>query len=430
MRNVLQHRYRHIVAMMCWAWTLMPASLVLGVEPVTLTVITEVVATPVLEEWIADFQEDYPWITIAFRAFDNENWESALRIAMYSDAPPDIFVIESRAELVEYVKADLLHDVTDWYAARAARFLPGYELYSTFHQRRYAVPWDMLVLDLLWYNPTKLAHYHIDPTTINTWDDLMEVCAILKQNNETPFAFGGGGLGWTGGHWVMFLLQKQLSQAEILQLARGEKHWTDPDVVAALSHLEELVQRGYLAATAAEHSSGTGQARYFQGQGVFWQAGSWHLFAQGASIAPPDWEFRFIPFPGFAETPEQNAAIVTGGWNWAIAQHSQHQQEALLFLDYITRPEIAELWVQTLHWFLAIRGAVNERTASPEMLAIQRYLESLPVVVGLEHFFHRAVVQEGHWKGALGVLSGQLTTQQWAERIEELQQASGILPLD
>jgi raffinose/stachyose/melibiose transport system substrate-binding protein len=228
----------------------------------------------------------------------------------------------------------------------------------------------------------------------------------------------------------MFLLQKNLSHEDILKLARGEKHWTDPDVVAALAHFEELVHKGYLGADAATHDQSTGRALYFKGQGAFWQAGSWHLFTKGTPDMPPEWEYRFIPFPGFAETSERNVAISTVNWNWAISEHSHHKEEALLFLDYITRPEIAELWVSTLHWFLTIRGAVNERTASPEMLAITQYLESAIVVPGLEHLFHRQVVQDGHWKGARDVLSGKLTTQQWAERIEERQKASGVLPLD
>lgn len=422
--------HRNIGLGLLYCWLLLPGYMAWGVQPVTLTAWTESVATPVMREWIADFQEEYPWISIEFQGIDNETWEETLRTAMYSASPPDILIIESRAELVEYVRAHLLADLTVWYDARVARFMNGYELYSMIHGRRYAIPWDMLVLDLIWYNPRMLEKYHLDPATINTWDDLLDVCAILKEAGETPFAFGGGGAGWTSGHWVMFLLQKKFSQEDILKLARGEKHWTDPDVMEALSHFEELVHNGYVAADAAIHDQSAGRALYFKGQGAFWQAGSWHLFTKGTPDAPPEWEYRFIPFPMFVETPERNVAISTINWNWAIAEHSHHKKEALLFLDYITRPDIAELWVSTLHWFLTIRGAVNERTASPEMLAISRYLESATVVPGLEHFFHRQVVQDGHWKGALDVLSGKLTTRQWAERIEERQKASGVLPLD
>jgi ABC-type glycerol-3-phosphate transport system substrate-binding protein len=152
-----------------------------GVEPVTLTAWTESIATPVMREWIADFQEEYPWISIEFQGLDNETWEETLRTAMYSGSPPDILIIESRAELVEYVNAHLLSDLTAWYNAPETRFLKGYELYSTIRGRRYAIPWDMLVLDLIWYNPRILEKHHLDPATIATWEDLRMCAPSLKR---------------------------------------------------------------------------------------------------------------------------------------------------------------------------------------------------------------------------------------------------------
>jgi raffinose/stachyose/melibiose transport system substrate-binding protein len=400
-------------------------------EPVKLTVWTEPFMTTVMDEWIADFQEEYPWITVEHQGIDNEVWEETLRTAMYSGSPPDIFVIQSRAELLDYVNNGLLYDLTDWFDEYQERFIPGYELNSVVRGRRYAVPWDVLVLDLIWYNSQIMNTYGLNPTIIKTWDDLMAMCATLKQHGEIPFAFGGGGIGWTGGHWVMFLLQKNLPPEDILKLAKREKTWTDPDVIAALGHFEELVKKGYLAPDAARNDRNAGRDLYFQGQGAFWQAGSWHLFQKGGKLAPSDWEFKFIPFPSFTNAPAQNIAISSSGWQWTISRASEQIDEALLFLEYITRLKPAvELWVKESQGLLAVRSAVNEHTAGPETVAIAQYLESSNVVPGLEHYFPRPVIQEGHWKGSIGVLSGQITTVEWAELIEELHKASGVLMLE
>lgn len=385
----------------------------------------------VMDEWIADFEEKYPWITVEHRGIDNEVWEETLRTAMYGGNPPDIFVTESRAELLEYVNSGLIYDLTDWYDEHSERFMPGYELTSVIRGRRFAIPWDVLVLDLIWYNTKIMDKYDLDPTTIKTWDDLMAMCEILKQHGEVPFAFGGGGAGWTGGHWVMFLLQKNLPSEDIMKLARREKKWTDPDVVAALSHFEEFVKRGYFTPGAAENDRDAGRKLYFQGQGAFWQAGSWHLIQKSSSLTPPDWEFKFIPFPNFTDAPVQNVAISASNVQWTISSKSKHIDEALLFLEYITHLKpAAELWVKESQGFLALRGAVNENTAGPEMVVIAQYLESANVVTALEHYFPREVVQDGHWKGSVGILSGRITTEEWAELIEELHKASGALMLE
>lgn len=400
-------------------------------EPVTISVWTEFFTTGVMDEWIASFQEEYPWVTVEHRGIDADIWEETLRTAMHGGDPPDMFITESRAELLEYVEADSVYDLTDWYNEHSDRFIQGYDLNSVTGGRRYAIPWNVLVLDLIWYNPQIMNRYDLDPTTIKTWDDLLALCESLKQHGEIPFAFGGGSVGWTGGHWVMFLLQKNLTSENIMKLARREKKWTDPDVVAALSHFEELVEKGYLAPDAADNDRNAGRALYFQGQGAFWQAGSWHLFQKGGDETPPEWKFTFIPFPNFVDAPVRNIAISSSDWQWTISNPSKHIDEVLLFLEYITRLKPAvEVWVKESHGFLAVRDAVNERTAGAEMVAIAEYLESANVVTALENYLPRSVVQDGHWAGAADVLAGKITTAEWAELIEELHNAAGPLMLE
>lgn len=401
-------------------------------EPVTIALWTEKVSIqePVFQEWIADFQEEYPWILVELRQFDNELWEETLRTAMYGETPPDMFMTESRAELLEYVEAGLVYDLTDWYARYAERFIPGYELNSVIQGRRYAVPWTVHVLDLLWYNTAIMEARGLDPTTLTTWQELLQMCATLKQEGEILFAFGGGGAGWTGGHWVMFLLQKNLTPDAIVQLAKREKAWTDADVIAALRHFENLVKQGYLSPQAAEHDRDAGRALYFQGQGAFWQAGSWHLYQKGRELVPPDWTFAFIPFPNFADAPVRDVAISFNTSQWVIHQGTHHLEETLLLLEFLTRQTSAELWVQQAHGVVTVKGAVNARTAAPEMIAIARYLESANVETALEAYLPREVVQDGHWQGARKVLAGDITTEEWAQLIEELHAAAGPLMLE
>jgi len=401
--------------------------------PVTISVWTEYTAPPkttVMDEWIEGFQEEYPWITVEHRGISNEVWEETLRTAMLGGEPPDMFLTEARAELMDYVDAGLIYDLTNWYDDHADRFIPGYELNSVIRGRRYAIPWSILVLDLIWYNAQLMQENGIDPATIETWGDLMEVCETLKQNGEVCFAFGGGGAGWTGGHWVMFLLQHNLTNDDIMKLARREKKWTDPDVVEALSHFEEMVENGYFAPGAAADDRDAGRALYFQGDGGFWQAGSWHLYQKGGDLAPPDWEFKFIPFPDFADASAQDVAISLSNEQWTVASKSKHIDEVLLFLDYITSLESAELRVKEAQEFLTVRGAVNENTAGPEMVAIAQNLEDSNVVTGLELYFPRQVIQDGHWAGSTGILSGQITTEEWAQLIDDLHEEAGVLNLE
>jgi ABC-type glycerol-3-phosphate transport system substrate-binding protein len=228
----------------------------------------------------------------------------------------------------------------------------------------------------------------------------------------------------------MELLQNNMPQEEWMKIMTREKPWTDPEVVEILSLFEQMVQLGYMAPGAAADDRDTGRALYFQGQGAFWGAGSWHLYQKGGTLAPPDWTYEFIPFPPLEANKDLNVAMSGSNNQWTVSSGSKHIDETLLFVEYISRLENAELWVEKVQEFITVRDSVNEATAGSEMAAIADYVEASNVQAFIEHYIPSAVRDEAHWKGATGILSGQITTQEWAELIDATHEAEGVLPLD
>jgi ABC-type glycerol-3-phosphate transport system substrate-binding protein len=402
-------------------------------EPVTIQLWTEFTAPPktdVMDEWIAGFQAEYPWITVEHRGISNDVYGETWRTAMLGGDPPDLFVTGTRGHLTDTVAEGLIYDLTNFYNQYSDRFVPGYELNSVIRGRRYAIPWTLLVLDTIWYNNQITDKYDLDPQSIESFEDLMAMCETLKENGEVCFAFGGGEPGWTGGHWVMMLLQNNMPEEEWMKLMSREKKWTDPDVVEILSNFENMVEAGYMAPGAAADDRDTGRALYFQGDGAFWTAGSWHLYMKGGDLAPPDWEYNFIPFPSLEANKDLNVAMSGSNVQWTVSSGSKHIDETLLFLEYISRLENAQLWVEKVQEFIPVYGAVTEETAGPEMAAIAEYVESSNVQPFIEHYLPVPVRNEGHWAGSVGVLSGQIDTQEWADLIDQIHEAEGPLPLD
>lgn len=398
-------------------------------EPVTITVWTEYTAPPktdIMDEWIASFQDMYPYITVEHKGISNEVWEETLRTAMLGGEPPDMFIVESRAETMEYVEADLLYDLTDWYAEREDRFIPGYEFNTVIDGKRYAIPYSILHVNLIWYNKALLEANGVDGAAIGTFDEFMAACEALKGGGVPCMQMGAGSL-WPAGHFVYFLVQQSLTEEDWLKLATGEKSWTDEDVVAALANLEDMYKAGYFQAGVAADTRDISQAAFFEGNGGFFSAGSWHLYQLGAEGVPPDFEFNFIPFPNFEGAPVEDVVLSTSNEHWAVSKKSQHLDEILMFLDHITSLEQSEARVKGAQEFITIRGTVNDDTAGEQMVAIAEWVEAGNVVNLLENYFTREVVQDGMWAGAQGVLSGQLTAQEWAQLIADTQAATGNL---
>ena len=398
-------------------------------KPVTITVWTEFTADPktsLMDDWIKGFEALYPNITVEHKGISNDVFAETLRTGMLGGSPPDLFILESRAETMEYADADLLYDLTSWYNEREDRFIPGYEFNTVVNGVRYAIPYTVLYTNMIWYNPALLSKYDIDGASISTWDQLMAACDKLKQNDVACFQLGGGSV-WPAGHIAEFLIQHNLSVDDQVKLAKGEMNWTDPKVVAALAHLQDMYEAGYFQSGVAADTRDVSLAAFYNGQSGFFSAGSWQLYNKGASGVPADFEFNFIPFPAFSNAPQDNVVIATSNVHWAVAKKSKNIDATLLFLDYITGLPQAENWVKGAQEFLAIRGSVNDNTAGPEMVAIQKWVEAGHVENMFENYFKTEVVSDGIWAGAQGVLSGQLTADSWAKLISDTQASAGNL---
>lgn len=404
-------------------------------EPVTLTLYTEYNAPPrtdLVDYWIETFVAKYPWITVEHRGLDNEVYEETLRIALLGQEPPDIFQAESRGEMVEFVEEDVVLDVTDFYDSIRDRFIPAFDALSDWQSvvggRRYAIPYTVLHINLIWYNDALLQANGIDATTIENLEDLMEVCETLKNNGEVCFQLGAGST-WPVGHWAQFFIQQNLPEETWFKLATGEKSWTDEDIVDAVSYLEEMYKAGYFQAGVAADTRDVARAAYYAGSGAFYAAGSWALYDK-ASLAPPDWEFNFIPFPSAEDSPVGNPVLSTNNILYAVAKKSSHPEEALLFIDHITSLDAAQKSVELLQGFVTIKDAVTVENAGPEMVAIDKWASAGKGINWLENYFTREVISEGLWGGAVGVVSGQATTAEWMQLIADIQASTGNLEFE
>ena len=405
-------------------------------EPVTITLWTEYTAAPktdLVEFWIDTFQEKYPWITVEHKGISNEVAEETLRVALLGQDPPDIFLPQSRGEVVEYVDAEALLDLTDFYNERIDRFNPTFDAISDWQSvvagQRWAIPYTVLHVNMIWYNDSLLQENGIDATEIGSLEDLMAACETLKENDVVCFQLGGGST-WPVGHWAQFFIQQNLPEETWKKLATGEKSWTDADIVEAVSYLEQMYEAGYFQPGVAADTRDVSRAAYFQGNGAFFAAGSWHLYQKGGELAPPDWEFKFIPFPSAEDSPIDNPVISTVNVLWSISSKTEHPEEAKLFLDHVTSLEVAQKHVELLQEFVVFKDAVTSENASEEMVAIADWTAEGTGINFLENYFTREVIQDGLWGGSLGVLSGQATTEEWMQLCADLQETTGNLEFE
>ncbi len=67
----------------------------------------------------------------------------------------------------------------------------------------------------------------------------------MRAAGKTPMAVGNKE-GWEGGHLLSMALSSAVGSDGMQALVSGEKPWTSPEVVSALSLWQDFNEKGYL----------------------------------------------------------------------------------------------------------------------------------------------------------------------------------------
>ena len=119
-------------------------------------------------------------------AFENTPYETTLKTALAGGSPLDIAEMDSGANAFVYARAGLLADVSDTIAPLRKHISPGMELIFEYQGKAYGIPWQLVIGNLLWYNPKMFADAGIDPAMLDTWDGAMAVAEAFKAKALPP----------------------------------------------------------------------------------------------------------------------------------------------------------------------------------------------------------------------------------------------------
>ena len=202
----------------------------------------------------------------------------------------------------------------------------------------------------------------------------------------------------------------------------GDLKWTDPQFVAAAQHYVDLNTSDFFSTGKASDDAPAAVAVFFAGRAGFFQTGSWFL-ADAQASAPPDFELGLNTFPtieGGEGDPKQIVMQGLEGISISKKGAEKNREAALTFIDFLTQVPQAEIWVKDSVKISPIVGAVNDETASANLMKIvQGQIDgntgSFPF---LEHILPKTVGEEALWMGSVGVLTGDLTAETWMESVE------------
>ena len=277
-----------------------------------------------LHERVMGFQRLNPHITMVEKLSNEGSYLDALRTLDAVGELPDLIEMRDTPLFVRAGKlGELPKDITDLF-----------EITVPFNGKVYTAPMDESYPTGIIYSKKIFNQLGIRVQDIRTYNDFLNVCERIKNAGIAPIVVGGADI-WHIGFWWGYFWQNEVAVKYPDWIARryaNQVHFTDPEVKAAMSGLNELFQKGYIEKGWTSTGEGQCPSVLVSGQAAMYYIGPF-AFNQ---VVEADPKFEF----GFFAIPDKNGKLnVMGGptaAGWAINVEAQKNSEkASAIYDFI-----------------------------------------------------------------------------------------------
>lgn len=313
------------------------------------------------EQFIAAFREENPDIDVTFTPYLNTEYNTILATALQGGGGPDIVHLRAYGGMESLAGAGLLVRLDDKVDALQG-FDPNILLGATNRADGgvYGVPFALQTVQVL-YNVDMFERLGLEEPT--TWAEFLAVGDALKASGVYALANGAKD------PWTLETLFGAVAPTYygctpfFEEITAGETDFTDPRFTAALERMVEL--KPYMA----ENYMGVGytdmQTLFAFEQAGILVGGSYEL--GNMAQLNPDLRIGSFAVPADdASVPKCISFYVDG--SYGINAASQHQEEALRFIEFLASQEYGQMFTETLQQPSAVPGTVPTSPALAEMV--------------------------------------------------------------
>jgi raffinose/stachyose/melibiose transport system substrate-binding protein len=314
-------------------------------------------ATQVFDDIIQKFHEANPGIQIEQIAPPDPETVLFARVAS-GEMPDVLFLWPAEYFYQQLMKEGLLLDITDQpFMSRANQ---DYVKMGDYKGRSYAVPMAVSAYGL-YYNKDIFEKYGLEPPV--SWDEFITLCKTLKENGVQPIVFRDRDQGQEFER-LIGILNPDISLT-FERIARGETSFSvEPELRRLAESMLEIRQYGQ------EDTMGTDTSQaltdFFNQKAAMFINGSWML--ADLKTYETDLRTEMVPFPNAMGGPSLIPINIDTAFSIGSHLSEAETQGALKFVDFLTTPEIAQIYA--------------DQEGSPNViLSTRQNIAELPVVL-------------------------------------------------
>jgi raffinose/stachyose/melibiose transport system substrate-binding protein len=283
-----------------------------GDEKVTIRLLTRMAGTStqvgIYNDIINEFKSKHPEVTIIDDSQGDESaFNNILTTDIASGTMANIFRIQGVANLSDYIDNGLLLNLQpyldadkEWSGGFTEGSLSYYQVPG--HEGTYAIPMESGLIGV-YYNEMLFKKAGIEKFP-ETWEQLLDAIAKLKENGIIPIAMGAQST-YMAGHLHDQIFYKWMGTEAAKLLGNREMKWTDEGVVKTLQFEKDLIDAGAFDPSAAGITDNIALTQFQQGEAAMVITGPWNISTfTDKSATPVSDNIKVAKFPFFEEKPE------------------------------------------------------------------------------------------------------------------------------
>lgn len=301
--------------------------------------ISDPVPRAAFDEMVEAFEAMYPHINVQVSTTAHEDFKNYLRIWLTSDNPPDVITWFAGNRMKYFVDMGLIMDISDVWEKEDLynKFPRAFESISFVDGKPYFLPnnwywWAMF------YRKSIFQEFGLEEP--ETWDEFLEVCQVLKDNNKIPITIGTR-YRWTAAAWFDYLNMRINGHDFHMRLMEGHEPYNDPRVLEVFSYWQELLERGFFIDDAAAYNWQEATRFLANEEAAMYLMGQFILDALPADVAE---DMDFFRFPIIDSSIPVGEDTPTDGF--MIPQGAHNPEAAKKFLAFLASANAQEIFIE------------------------------------------------------------------------------------
>lgn len=385
-------------------------------EPVILRVFSYMGADGVerFQPMIDEFQEKYPHIRIVHEQVAGSGaalYPDALRTALLSGDPPDVFLMWGGTIAEPYMRADQVRDLTEYYEKFNwhERFIPWAVDATRYQGAIHGVP--ILVRGVgYWYRTDIFERYGL--TVPTSYEEMEQLAATLKSHNIHALSLGGR-FGWHTMRFTEYLLEHTAGPELHDALNRLEARWDDPAVVKAYELLAKWVENGWLVPNFLNVVPDDARWPVYRGNAAMVPEGPWF---EATLITDEQHGANYDFFlPPTDHEPMRYSSFIE---QFMIPKAARNPDEAALFLDFISSAEMLRKYPLVFTTPATI-GVTPDPEVLPMSYKFQVTFETSEATYTITDQALEKELMDTFFAIQDGIVAGRYTPQEGAEAMQE-----------